>query len=290
VSTGAWLGRIEETSKAYRVAAALCLVAAIAFLDFRTGWEVSFAIFYLLPIALVAWTIGAWTGAAFSALSAAGWFIADVTSGSSYSHSAIPYWNALVRLGFFLLASFGLANLKEALTHARTDVLTGLANRRAFLEILDAEIARAHRYGLPITVAYLDVDGFKEVNDRFGHARGDDVLRAVAGTLGSALRTSDTAARFGGDEFAVVLPQAGEAAARRALEKLHDVLIERVGRVAPAVGFSIGAITCPPSSACPAAVDLLQKADQMMYAAKRDGSHAIRLVEITDLASIVENG
>ena len=95
---------------------------------------------------------------------------------------------------------------------ARVDSLTGLANRRAFDEALTVEIARAERDGEPMSVALVDLDGLKRVNDRFGHLAGDRVLAEVARALERSVRTGDRCFRWGGDEFAVVLPHTDRAA------------------------------------------------------------------------------
>src|SRR5262249_8565053 len=108
-------------------------------------------------------------------------------------------------LRFPLLIERG--DLKKLELNAATDPLTGLYNRRLFQETFEKELNRAKRYSHPLSLVMLDLHRFKEVNDRHGHPRGDDVLRAVAATLRKSLRTSDSAFRLGGDEFALILPQ-----------------------------------------------------------------------------------
>jgi len=95
---------------------------------------------------------------------------------------------------------------KNLQVSAVTDALTGLYNRRLFSESFEKELNRARRYGLPLGIVILDLHRFKEVNDRYGHPRGDEILRAAAATLQKSLRTSDSAFRIGGDEFALLLP------------------------------------------------------------------------------------
>src|SRR3989454_7859581 len=101
--------------------------------------------------------------------------------------------------------------LKQLKLNAVTDPLTGLYNRRLFSENFDKELNRARRYTHPLSLVILDLHRFKEVNDKHGHPRGDEVLRAAAATLKKALRTSDSAFRIGGDEFALILPQTDAA-------------------------------------------------------------------------------
>jgi diguanylate cyclase (GGDEF)-like protein len=118
--------------------------------------------------------------------------------------------------------------LKTLQLNAVTDPLTGLYNRRVFSETFDRELNRARRYGLPLGLVILDLHRFKEVNDKHGHPRGDDVLRAAAATLKKALRTSDFAFRIGGDEFALLLPQTDAEQALALSRRVETVFIETI--------------------------------------------------------------
>jgi diguanylate cyclase (GGDEF)-like protein len=115
---------------------------------------------------------------------------------------------------------------KKLQVNAVTDPLTGLYNRRLFAESFEKELNRARRYGLPLGTVTLDLHRFKEVNDKYGHPRGDDVLRAAATTLQKALRTSDSAFRIGGDEFALLLPQTDAAQALALSRRIETVFAE----------------------------------------------------------------
>ena len=116
--------------------------------------------------------------------------------------------------------------LKRIRLNAVTDPLTGLYNRRLFAESFEKELNRARRYGLPLGIVILDLHRFKEVNDKYGHPRGDEVLRAAATTLQKALRTSDSAFRIGGDEFALLLPQTDAAQAIALSRRIETVFAE----------------------------------------------------------------
>jgi diguanylate cyclase (GGDEF)-like protein len=118
------------------------------------------------------------------------------------------------------------AEFKKLQLNAVTDPLTGLYNRRLFAESFEKELNRARRYGLPLGIVILDLHRFKEVNDKYGHPRGDEVLRAAAATLQKALRTSDSAFRIGGDEFALLLPQT-DAAQALALSRRVETVFEQ---------------------------------------------------------------
>src|SRR5205085_1549573 len=170
------------------------------------------------------------------------------------------------------LARLRLAHARERQL-ARSDALTGAPNARAFYEVAEAEITRARRYAHPFSVAYLDLDDFKLVNDRLGHLAGDAVLRSVARALSGVMRASDVVARLGGDEFVVLLPEASAAPARLATEKLRGALAD----VVPAHGWrmtaSIGVATflVPPESVD----ELLGAVDGLMYRAKQGGKNGV---------------
>ncbi len=150
------------------------------------------------------------------------------------------------------------------------DFLTGLSNRRHFEQALAQEVERAARYGAPGAVLLIDLDNFKEVNDRFGHMAGDDLLKGVGGLLRHRLRQTDTLARVGGDEFAVLLPQTGAEQAQvvadefvKALGRQTAVLANQSIRITASVGVALfdGA----------GAMDVLTRADLAMYEAKQAG-------------------
>jgi diguanylate cyclase (GGDEF)-like protein len=129
--------------------------------------------------------------------------------------------------------------LKKLQLNAVTDPLTGLYNRRLFTETFEKELNRARRYGLPLGIVILDLHRFKEVNDNHGHPRGDEVLRATATTLRTALRTSDSAFRIGGDEFALLLPQTDSAQALALSRRVEVVFAEMLQPMQLSVGVSI---------------------------------------------------
>lgn len=179
------------------------------------------------------------------------------------------------------VVKLGLSNLRLRDTlreQALRDVLTGLPNRRLFDETLPRELARCLRSGQPLTVAVIDVDHFKHFNDSYGHDAGDQVLRAVAQVLGRAIRASDMACRYGGDEFMCLLPgmTAPDAAARfeRALRQLADD-----GGDAPLPGetvtFTVGLATAPGCGTDAAA--LTRAADAALYVAKEKGRNRVEV-------------
>ena len=161
----------------------------------------------------------------------------------------------------------------ELVHQARSDVLTGLANRLAFRESVQRSIARLERHPGMSGVLFLDLDGFKKVNDSFGHAAGDDVLRQVADTLRRVIRREDLVARLGGDEFAVLLSELrtndeGAATARRILAAFDETPVTVNGLPADvSTGIGIAVVTDPATSPD----ELINRADIALYQAKRAG-------------------
>ena len=156
---------------------------------------------------------------------------------------------------------------EEQASEARIDSLTGLANRRALEEVLAAEISRAQRFAHQLAVVVLDLDRFKEINDSFGHAAGDVMLRAVSQLLSSLARQGDTVARWGGEEFVIVLPETDLAGASRFAERLRRTIeAQAVGEMKTST--SCGVATMLPEDSVD---DLLRAADQALYLAKSNG-------------------
>jgi diguanylate cyclase (GGDEF)-like protein len=152
---------------------------------------------------------------------------------------------------------------------AVTDALTGLYNRRLFDETFDKELNRARRYVHPLSLVTLDLHRFKEVNDKYGHPRGDEVLHAAAATLKKALRTSDSAFRIGGDEFALLLPQTDSAQASALSRRISVVFAEilRPLELAISVTMDHGVSTYPQDGE--QRHQLIRIADERLYAAKQ---------------------
>lgn len=268
------LAGIEKRGRSFWITTGILLVVLVALIDVWTGPEVSFALFYLAPIVLVTWFTGRPLGVVMSILSVIAWSIADAIQGTTYSHSLIRYWNTSTRLAFFLMATFFLP-LLQALERekelARRDYLTGAANRLFFVELVNGELVRSQRYDRPFTIAFADIDNFKAVNDRFGHAVGDQLLCAVVARARSNLRKSDIVARMGGDEFAFLMPETSPEAARSAVTKLQSALVDEMLQNDWPVTLSIGALTCLSTSAT---IDELMKGvDALMYAAKKQGKN-----------------
>jgi diguanylate cyclase (GGDEF)-like protein len=260
------------------VAVALALTAFIGVIDYLTGYHLGFSLFYLVPISLATWKAGKRMGLVVSVAGAVTWFVADYTArGAAHLPLFIHFWNTGIRFSFFLVFVMLFSGREAAYRMekllARTDPLTGIRNRRAFLELVTMEAGRLERTGHGFSVAYLDCDNFKAVNDRSGHGEGDRLLVAVAETLRCSVRTMDVTARIGGDEFAVLMPETTESSALEIASRLQKNLLEKMGRHGWPVTFSVGMVTC--SEDCGTAEDVLARADALMYSAKGEGKNTI---------------
>lgn len=257
----------------------ICLVATgvLGLIDHASGYELSFSIFYLIPVGIAAWYAGYASGIFFSILSAIVWLLMDQTAGHEFSHPVIPYWNALVRLGFFLLATFLLSALRDRLvleeTMAKTDDLTGVMNARAFKHLCHCQFDVARVKACPMALAYIDVDDFKVINDTLGHDEGDRVLREVTGAMSASLRKSDVVGRLGGDEFAVLLADVDRASGEAIFMKMRDNLLSLSESRQWPIGFSMGVAVFGKSP--PAVEDALKFADSLMYRVKKGGKNAL---------------
>jgi diguanylate cyclase (GGDEF)-like protein len=268
---------LDRLGRAGILALAVCGVAMVGGVDYLSGYEVSMSLFYLGPVALAAWYSGGWTGAAIAVISCVGWFMADMAAGHPYSHPAIPVWNALIRFGFFIITGSLVTALRRSLLihrHlARTDGLTGLYGRREFEDRLRHDLALAQRRKSPVTLAYVDVDDFKSVNDTHGHAGGDRVLRAIGRALKRSIRGTDTAARLGGDEFALLLPDTDSRGAQQIISNLERQLHGALGANRFVVTCSIGVATILDAAMSPESA--VAAADKLMYEVKRKGKGAV---------------
>ena len=253
----------------------LLLVGAV---DILTGAEVSLGIFYLMPVAFVAWFSSRWNGILYAIAAVLIERITLSLSGSTYSHPLIPYWNTIARLLLFAVVVYLLTELKtraeRAQILARTDPLTEVANSRYLYTLAEMEIERLSRYEHPFTVAYMDIDNFKEINDRFGRKAGDELLCLVASSMQNNLRITDTVARVGGDEFIILLPETRGEGALSIFFRLRQMLMSVLEARGWNVTFSVGAMTfvSPPMS-----VDsMIKSVDALMYQVKTSGKDRIQ--------------
>jgi len=253
------------------------LVALLAITDVVTGPYISLAVFYLLPLALVGWFTSRPWAVALATFAGFAWFMDFRPLLTPGMPTAVVVWVCCERVGMCMTMAWLIGALREVYdqqrTLAGTDEVTGIPNRRSFLDIAQRELARSARSRTPISIIYLDADRFKAINDQFGHAEGDRLLYVVAETLTAHCRKTDAFARLGGDEFAVLLPDADADAARNVADKLRTLLHAAMTLNRWPVTFSMGVATFdkPPADA----EHLLRAADQLQYAAKHGGRDSI---------------
>jgi diguanylate cyclase (GGDEF)-like protein len=156
------------------------------------------------------------------------------------------------------------------------DPLTELLNRQAAERVYEREHARASRHGLPLSVLIFDIDHFKQINDHYGHDRGDQVLRALPALVREHLRASDTLVRWGGEEFVIIAPHTSEDLAVQLGEKLQGALQTATVGIPEPVTISIGVSRCQLADSLYTAVD---RADQALYRAKHAGRNRVERAE-----------
>lgn len=271
------LAHMEEKSRFFSALVALALVGAVGVLDILTGYELAFSLFYLLPVSLAAWLAGKRFGVVIAVVCALVWFVVELSE-HSYSHPAIPYWNSAIRFGLFLIIALLMSALREALERekelARIDDLTGAVNKRFFGELVQMELDRSQRFKHPLSLAFIDLDNFKTVNDSLGHDVGDQVLSVAIKQVKEQLRKTDIVARVGGDEFAILLPEADSEAAHEVISKVQANVLEEMRQNDWPVTLSVGVVTCTET---PSTTDeLLMQADALMYTAKNEGKNTAR--------------
>ncbi|MFI5180243.1 MAG: GGDEF domain-containing protein [Thermoanaerobaculia bacterium] len=276
---GGLLLALERLPKRTVFGVSVLLIVLIGLLDWVTGEDISVSIFYMVPILLATWRGGTAPGLLMNALCApVRLLLVILWQGSDLLRKPELYWNLVVEGSIFitltLITSALRRHVEEQRLLARTDSLTGVANRRAFYERAELELSRARRFHEPLSVAYVDVDDFKRINDDLGHDAGDELLTNVAGIFQRRVRTTDLVARLGGDEFALLLPSTGSEASLTLLSELFQTLGAEMERQAWPITFSIGAVTFlrPPASVD----DVLRHVDELMYRVKEEGKAGVK--------------
>lgn len=201
---------------------------------------------------------------------------------AALSSGAFDYFQIPVESELLALRAKQLVTLRQTMDRLRAegdlDHLTGLANRRRFRAALSREIERWRRYGVPCAMLMLDIDFMKAINDRYGHPSGDAVIRHIAATLNKVSRNNDTAARLGGEEFALLLAgvsdEKAELAAKRLLGILAEQPIEGVGNIT----VSIGLASCPTHANSERT--LYAASDKALYVAKNEGRNRVAVAPL----------
>ncbi|HWZ42689.1 MAG TPA: diguanylate cyclase [Candidatus Saccharimonadales bacterium] len=267
-----WFGK---RSRLARVSTAIFIFTVVALaLHFAPPDAHIFALF-LVPISFAAWFISRPAGWVGAALASAVLFTYEIQH--NHERSAVVFLNFFLNMGMY--SFFALITSQVRSMYAREqelslhDPLTGLLNRRAMDGALGVESRRLRRRHYPFTLAYIDLDDFKKINDLHGHAMGDAYIQQLAMVLKSTVRATDFVARMGGDEFVLLLPETGPTAAQLAIAKVQENVLALIQQRAPAVTVSIGVITFETTAETPA--DMIRVADEAMYEVKHSGKNRV---------------
>ncbi len=265
----------------------VAVTLAVGLLDFATGTEIHFLVFYLLPIAMASWYISRNTGIHVAFMCSLIWLVADSLDGRGYSSSWISGWNFLMRTGAFIIFSLSLSQLRgkfDALSElARRDFLTGLPNGRAFYELTAREMERA--FGLePLTLAFIDLAGFKWINHRLGYATGDQMLCTIAHAIRQNVPRPDLVGRIGGTSFALLLPKVASDGASEILEQVHTALKDERRRYAQPITFFISAVAC--SKAPQSIAELMHQAETQMTRMKGGSKDLLQIASVDSLPAL----
>jgi diguanylate cyclase (GGDEF)-like protein len=242
----------------------------------ETDVELTFASFAFVPVLVIAWIGGKNNGLLMAFISAGIWVVVDVATHRQFSAPWIPWVNATTRWLTYSLVVILTTQVRlqfvQAIEYATRDSLTGLLNRRSFLDIGEQEANRSKRYGHTMAVVFIDLDNFKKLKDSDGHEAGDAALQATAKILQKTLRSNDLIARLGGDEFAILLPESGYDESKETGTKI-SVAINETLKFFPFVSGSIGV-------ACFSLIDrtfseMIKAADELMYEAKKSGKGGV---------------
>ncbi|AUT01828.1 GGDEF domain-containing protein [Nostoc sp. CENA543] len=272
------LKQLENQPKFTSILISMLMLVVISVIDYLVSTEISVSFLYLIPVGISTWCTDKYIGLFIILASDLINLILNQMKNKYHLNPYNHYWNAMTMLVFLLFTNFLLLefknNLKSLEELAQKDNLTGLNNRRFFMEIVNNEIVKSVRYKEPLTLAYFDIDDFKKINDQYGHTAGDRLLQLVANQATVTLRKSDVIARIGGDEFAILLPRTDYEASEVVLHRLKTMLVMSMQQEGLSVTVSIGAITFyhPPQSVN----EILEQADNLMYMAKKKGKNLLQ--------------
>jgi diguanylate cyclase (GGDEF)-like protein len=264
------------------LAAALVAVLAIGYANFlsRAAWEIDLWPLVLAPAAAVAWVYPPRTALVFGVFAAA---CVVVSSDGGDGFPLVSTMGELVVDTLTFLTFSGLVGLLARTLGvqtqlARFDPLTATASAARFRALVEQELLRARRYDHSTTVAYLDVDNFKMINDEHGHHTGDVALQSVATVISQQLRHTDVVGRLGGDEFGILMPETGEDAAHLVLNRIKSAVGELAFEKTWPIGVSIGATVVAGSCADATCEEVIKRADMQMYRVKSGSKNGV-LVE-----------
>ncbi len=265
------------------VTLALAGIIGIGLLDYWFGVEISLSDFYLLPVAIATWYADRKAGALCAILAVIPSLTEEARTRNFAGPTGVLIWELVMQAGVMLVIVYLLDRLRAVLKNeaalARMDAVTGILNRRGFLERLEFTILLARRQPLRFALAFIDLDNFKAINDRFGHDEGDRVLRLAGRIFQESSRHSDVAARLGGDEFALLLHGLDPATADRFVHDLHAEFRRAFELQHVSVTCSIGCAVF--DSSVPDMNDVIRAADALMYEVKGRGKNSVLVGDYT---------
>lgn len=266
---------LESQSRSFLLGLGFIAEMLITILNYNTGRNFEVDFFYLIPLGMVTWFTNLEWGISTAVLVTVLLFVVDSITGKISGSWVMDGWNALFEFAFFLtfvsLLTILKRKVKELEELASEDSLTKVANRRAFYRAAQTEMNRSQRFGLLFSIAYIDIDNFKRINDTNGHTVGDGLLRDVASTFLQNIRNIDMVARIGGDEFAILFPHTDAEEVKFAVEKIQKHLNELAASHQWQITFSIGVMTFsqPPASV----EEMIGLTDGVMYSVKKKGKN-----------------
>ncbi len=258
----------------------MLILAVLTFLfivlfDFINSGKYILSAFYIVPISLLAWHSGKKYAIPLAFFCAA---MGVLISFKGNQHSDVYIFNMIINCVTYFGFAYSISKLKTLFENekslARIDYLTGIPNWKAFSETLEREIERAKRAKQTLSLAYIDCDNFKYINDEFGHNEGNNALRVIASTMENNIRKTDYVARIGGDEFVVLLTGANAKDSCIIVEKIKNLLNKEMKNNNYPVTFSIGLSTFEdvPDSA----EEMIKFSDVLMYEVKNTSKDSIR--------------
>ena len=287
-----WVRFVDATQgRARFIAAVLLLTLVGAWLDYVSGRQVILVAFYFVPVFFATSTLGFRAGLVLACICAAVTIMLRILDGTISPDDRLMLWNTMARLiiGIVCLGLLWVLQqcVRKEAARARLDMLTGIANRLAFFELAEQVLLSAQRLGTPFSLAYIDADDFKVINDSYGHDAGDRTLRVIAHVIKENVRTDvvvrlggDVVARLGGDEFVILIAGAQPSDVDSIVQRVCARLKIATTLYETPLTFSVGVVTFLQA---PATVDLaVKRADEVMYEIKKGGGDAVRQLVCKD--------
>ena len=261
----------DRRGSTFNVSIGLACCLLIGVVDLLTPHEYIFSFIHILPILFITWFAGERAGFLVSLICTA--FLSYHYHDSLY----VALWNNLSMLGIFCVLTSMLFRIRQLLetesTLSRTDPLTGAMNLRSFSELVEYETLRLQREFNPFSIAYFDVDNLKQVNDKYGHRKGDELLKAVVKCLTQNLRKTDVVARIGGDEFTIFFPATDQKAVKVVSQKIMKDINELSKSSNWPTTISMGVVTYTNGES--ELYEMIANADKLMYEVKNRGKNGI---------------